>query len=95
MRGYTDKETDAATDLDPDFGTRRSNDPQRDRQLAHKAGCIHLATVQTAATTRIQQRMRQAGIRCSCNGAHAMLACRAPRPSQRWREKPYSDIPIP
>ena len=34
MRGFTAKETDAATGFDPDFGTRRRNDPQRGPLLA-------------------------------------------------------------
>ena len=41
MRGATGKETDATIDFDPEFGTRNRNDPQRSRQLAPKAGCLH------------------------------------------------------
>ena len=47
------------------------------------------AVVKSAARTRVQQRMKQEGICRSCDGAHAVLARRARRPSQRPRENPF------
>ena len=41
IRGFTDKETDAAIDFDPHFGTRNRDDAQRSRQLSQNAGCLH------------------------------------------------------
>ena len=55
-----------------------------------KAGFpISSGTVESAAKTLIQQRMKQAGMRWSRNGAQAMLALRARLLSDRWH-----DIPI-
>jgi len=54
-----------------------------------KAGFpISSGTVESAAKTLIQQRMKQAGMRWSRNGAQAMLALRARLLSQRWHEIP-------
>ena len=47
------------------------------------------AVVKSAARTRVQQRMKQEGICRYCDGAHAVLARRARRPSQRPRENPF------
>ena len=41
LRAATHKETDATTDSDPLFDTRRRSDPQRGPLLAQKAGCLH------------------------------------------------------
>ena len=41
LRGAADKETDAATDSDPDFGTRRRCGPRRGPLLARKSGRLH------------------------------------------------------
>ena len=41
MRGIPDKNTDATTDFDPDFGTRRRCGPRRGVLLAQKAGHSH------------------------------------------------------
>ena len=55
-----------------------------------KAGFpISSGTVESAAKTLVQQRMKQAGMRWSRNGAQAMLALRARLLSDRWH-----DIPI-
>ena len=54
-----------------------------------KAGFpISSGTVESAAKTLIQQRMKQAGMRWSRNGAQAMLALRARLLSHRWHEIP-------
>ena len=54
-----------------------------------KAGLpISSGTVESAAKTLIQQRMKQAGMRWSRDGAQAMLALRARLLSQRWHEIP-------
>ena len=54
-----------------------------------KAGFpISSGTVESAAKTLIQQRMKQAGMRWSRDGAQAMLALRARLLSQRWHEIP-------
>ena len=47
------------------------------------------ATVPSAAGTRVQQRMKQAGICRYCDGAHAVLARRARRPSPAPARKRY------
>ena len=41
MRGATNKETDATTDFEPAFGTRRRNGPRRGPPLAQKTGRLH------------------------------------------------------
>ena len=41
VRGAADKETDAATDSDPDSGTRRRCGPRRGPLLARRAGRLH------------------------------------------------------
>ena len=54
-----------------------------------KAGFpISSGTVESAAKTLIQQRMKQAGMRWSRDGAQAMLALRARLLSERWHEIP-------
>ena len=54
-----------------------------------KAGFpISSGTVESAAKTLIQQRMKQAGMRWSRNGAQAMLSLRARLLSHRWHEIP-------
>lgn len=54
-----------------------------------KAGLpISSGTIESAAKTLIQQRMKQAGMRWSRDGAHAMLALRARLLSDRWHEIP-------
>ena len=54
-----------------------------------KAGFpISSGTVESAAKTLIQQRMKQAGMRWSRDGAQAMLALRARLLSDRWHEIP-------
>ena len=54
-----------------------------------KAGLpISSGTVESAAKTLIQQRMKQAGMRWSREGAQAMLSLRARLLSQRWHEIP-------
>ena len=54
-----------------------------------KAGFpISSGTVESAAKTLIQQRMKQAGMRWSRDGAQAMLALRARLRSERWHEIP-------
>ena len=53
-----------------------------------KAGFPISSTVESAAKTLIQQRMKQAGMRWSRDGAQAMLALRARLLSQRWHEIP-------
>ena len=54
-----------------------------------KAGFpIGNGTVESAAKTLIQQRMKQAGMRWSRFGAQAMLALRARLLSDRWHEIP-------
>ena len=54
-----------------------------------KAGLpISSGTVESAAKTLVQQRMKQAGMRWSRDGAQAMLALRARLLSNRWHEIP-------
>ena len=54
-----------------------------------KAGLpISSGTVESAAKTLVQQRMKQAGMRWSLDGAKAMLALRARLLSNRWHEVP-------
>ena len=54
-----------------------------------KAGFpISSGTVESAAKTLIQQRMKQAGMRWSRDGAQAMLALRARLLSDRWHQMP-------
>ena len=54
-----------------------------------KAGFpISNGTVESAAKTLIQQRMKQAGMRWSRFGAQAMLALRARLLRDRWHEIP-------
>ena len=54
-----------------------------------KAGFpISSVTVESAAKTLIQQRMKQAGMRWSRDGAQAMLALRARLLSDRWHKIP-------
>ena len=55
-----------------------------------KAGFpISSGTVESAAKTLIQQRMKQAGRRLSRDGAQTMLALRARLLSNRWHEIPF------
>ena len=63
---------------------------QRMRYAAYrKAGLpISSGTVESAAKTLVQQRMKQAGMRWSRDGAQAMLALRARLLSNRWHEIP-------
>jgi len=49
---------------------------------------IGSGTVESAAKTIVQQRMKQAGMRWSRSGAQAMLALRSRLFSQRWHELP-------
>jgi len=49
---------------------------------------IGSGTVESAAKTLVQQRMKQAGMRWSRTGAQAMLALRALLFSDRWHELP-------
>ncbi len=49
---------------------------------------IGSGTVESAAKTLVQQRMKQAGMRWSRTGAQAMLALRARLLSDRWAEVP-------
>ena len=69
----------------------RAGDVARDEALYSpvEPDASILATVQSPAGTRVQQRRQQEGICRSCDGAHAMLACRARRPSEQWRENPF------
>ena len=66
----------------------------KNRQRMHyaayrKAGLpISSGTVESAAKTLVQQRMKQAGMRWSRDGAQAMLALRARLLSNRWHEIP-------
>lgn len=54
-----------------------------------KAGLpISSGTVESAAKTLVQQRMKQSGMRWSRDGAQAMLALRARLLSDRWHEIP-------
>jgi hypothetical protein len=54
-----------------------------------KAGLpISSGTVESAAKTLVQQRMKQAGMRWSRHGAQTMLALRARLLSDRWHEIP-------
>ena len=54
-----------------------------------KAGLpISSGTVESAAKTLVQQRMKQAGMRWSRDGAQSMLALRARLLSNRWHEIP-------
>ena len=76
----------------------RAGDVARDEALYPpvKPDASNLATVQSPAGTRAQQQRKQEGICRPCDGAHAMLARRARRPSQRRREILYchSNPPI-
>ena len=54
MCGFTDKETDATTDFDPDFSARRPGGPRRSPQIVQKAGSRHPAV--PAATTLPQEK---------------------------------------
>ncbi len=65
---------------------RRRMDYAAYRQAGFPIGS---GTVESAAKTLVQQRMKQAGMRWSRSGAQAMLALRARLLSDRW-----ADIPI-
>ena len=66
----------------------------KNRQRMHYAAYrqaglpISSGTVESAAKTLVQQRMKQAGMRWSRDGAQAMLALRARLLSDRWHEIP-------
>lgn len=49
---------------------------------------IGSGTVESAAKTLVQQRLKQAGMRWSRTGAHALLALRARLLSNRWHDLP-------
>ena len=69
----------------------RAGEVARDEVLksSKRPGASIPTTVKSAARTCVQQWMKQGGICRSCDGAHAMLAHRARRPSERRREKPF------
>ena len=78
----------------PPEGKQAVNYLWKNRQRMHYAAYrqaglpISSGTVESAAKTLIQQRMKQAGMRWSRDGAQAMLALRARLLSDRWHEIP-------
>ena len=77
-------------DAPPEVKRRLMEKPPTMSYAAYrKAGFpISSGTVESAAKTLIQQRMKQAGMRWSRDGAQAMLALRARLLSDRWHEIP-------
>ena len=63
---------------------------RRMNYAAHRSAGLPISsgTVESAAKTLVQQRMKQAGMRWSRDGAQAMLALRARLLSDRWQEVP-------
>jgi len=67
------------------FRNRRRMDYAAFRQAGFPIGS---GTVESAAKTVVQQRMKQAGMQWSRHGAHAMLALRSRLLSNRWDQLP-------
>jgi hypothetical protein len=74
------------------FHNRRRMDYVCYRQAGYPVGS---GCVESACKTVVQERMKQAGMRWSRNGAQAMLALRAILLSERWDDVWPSLLPLP
>ena len=89
LRLYPNLE-DAPPEVQQAFAYLWKNRQRMNYAAYRKAGLpISSGTIESAAKTLIQQRMKQAGMRWSRDGAQAMLALRARLLSDRWHEVPF------